>query len=175
MSKKKSKKPQRKTMKRSFRLQVAKHWIPKYDGKNIVKGYKKRFNVDLLCAATELEMLGIKVDSKYVEQLKIEEENRRKINEIKKMKKQEKEQFDLYPDSDEYFYFIAGYTDNGISYGITWEEYYLSKFYYIAGYKDNGEPYGITWEDFELSMPNEESNEKPDKSTIKESKTPFDE
>ena len=175
MSKKRSKKPRRKSMKRLSRLQAAKHWIPKYDGKNIVRGYKKRFNVDLLCAATELGMLGIKVDSKYVEQLKIEKENRRKINERKKMKKQEEEQFELYPDSDEYFYFIAGYTDNGFPYGITWEEYYLSKFYYIAGYKDNGEPYGITWEDFELSMPIEESNEKLDNCSIKESKTLFDE
>lgn len=25
-------------------------------------------------------------------------------------------------ESDEYFYFIAGYTSNGVPYGITWEQ-----------------------------------------------------
>lgn len=29
---------------------------------------------------------------------------------------------DEFMDQDGYFYFIAGYTDNGFPYGITWEQ-----------------------------------------------------
>lgn len=37
-----------------------------------------------------------------------------------KHKKQAPEQF--APDSDEHFAYIAGYTDGGAPYGVTWEE-----------------------------------------------------
>ena len=30
--------------------------------------------------------------------------------------------YDEYPDSDENFYYIAGYTSGGAPYGITWEQ-----------------------------------------------------
>lgn len=36
--------------------------------------------------------------------------------------KELQEQQDMYPDSDETFYYIAGYTSNGVPFGITWEE-----------------------------------------------------
>ena len=53
MSKSKNKKktsiPKRKRLKRKSRLLSAKSWIPRYTGKNIVKGYAKRFGADLLC------------------------------------------------------------------------------------------------------------------------------
>ena len=39
----------------------------------------------------------------------------------KKAKKQYEWENDLFTDSDENFYFIAGYT-GGFAYGITWEE-----------------------------------------------------
>ena len=69
MSKKKtSRTPRRKRMKRQNRLQAAKHWIPTYNGKNIIKGYRNWFGVDLLCAIQELKMLGVKLDGQYVHQ-----------------------------------------------------------------------------------------------------------
>ena len=41
-------------------------------------------------------------------------------------KKRKKSDMDIYDidnqESDEYFYFIAGYTSNGVPYGITWEQ-----------------------------------------------------
>ena len=42
----------------------------------------------------------------------------------KKNKKQKKQDTyeDLYPEQDENFYYIAGYTPGGAPYGITWEE-----------------------------------------------------
>jgi len=41
----------------------------------------------------------------------------------KKRKQSDIAVYDMYnKDSDEYFYYIAGYTSNGVAYGITWEE-----------------------------------------------------
>ena len=36
-----SKVPRDKRLKRPSRLQVARFWIPKYDGQNLVKGYRR--------------------------------------------------------------------------------------------------------------------------------------
>ena len=37
---------------------------------------------------------------------------------------QQRKEQELFPeDADEYFYYIAGYTDKGVPCGITWEEY----------------------------------------------------
>ena len=76
MKKKKKKKhksqslgPRAKRMKRSTRLDSAKHWLKEYNGKNLVRGYRNHFGVDLLCAAKELAMLGVKLDPAYVKQL----------------------------------------------------------------------------------------------------------
>ena len=41
----KSKCPRHKRMNRAERLQAAKHWLPKYEGKSIVRGYSKHFGV----------------------------------------------------------------------------------------------------------------------------------
>lgn len=46
--------PRRKRMKRSNRLQAAKHWVPTYNGKNIIRGYQNWFGVDFQCAVHEL-------------------------------------------------------------------------------------------------------------------------
>ena len=41
----------------------------------------------------------------------------------KKKKLLNKEIYDIdNEESDDYFYYIAGYTSNGVPYGITWEE-----------------------------------------------------
>lgn len=41
-------------------------------------------------------------------------------------KKRKQSDMDIYnidiQESDEYFYFIIGYTSNGVPYGITWEQ-----------------------------------------------------
>lgn len=171
--KKKSNTPRRKRMKRSARLQSAKNWISKYEGKNLVRGYKKYYGVDLLCAAAELEMLGIKIDQEYVKKLKQADENNQKVRERKRFEKQKEEEFDLSSESNEYFYFIAGETSGGLPYGITWEEYYASQFYYIGGYTNTGKPYGITWDEYESSMPKVEYREIYKRFMSKQS--PFDE
>src|SRR5678815_4127706 len=69
MAKKRSLPPRVKRMKRPARLQSARSWLPTYSGKNIVKGYRKHFAVDFVCAIKELEMLGVKIDPVHKQQL----------------------------------------------------------------------------------------------------------
>ena len=52
-------------MKRSSRLQVAEEWSKNYTGTKIVKGYSKWFGVDLICAITELRLVGVEVSEEY--------------------------------------------------------------------------------------------------------------
>jgi len=121
MANKNNRTPRRKRMQRSARLQSAKHWISTYNGGNIVKGYKKWFSVDLVCAIKELRMLGVTLDEQYV--LQALQSNENTIEDRQKKKAAKKQQLDdLLFDSDEHFYFIAGYTSGGCPYGITWEE-----------------------------------------------------
>ena len=118
MSKKKNK--SKMTSKRKDRLQAAKNWIKEYEGNNLVKGYRKRFKVDLLCAVKELETLGCKIDPGYKKQLELTVENKIKKNKEKKAKEESESLSDL--DSDDTFSFIAGYTSGGAAYGTSWEE-----------------------------------------------------
>ncbi|KAB2831864.1 MAG: hypothetical protein F9K48_11575 [Candidatus Brocadia sp.] len=106
-------------MNRARRLQSDRHWIPKYPGKNLVKGYRNHFGVDWLCAITELQMLGVNLDPSYVAKLKQFLDNHTKARKRKK-EDQAMDAFDTY--SNETFAYIAGYTPAGVPYGITWEE-----------------------------------------------------
>lgn len=44
------------------------------------------------------------------------------------MAKKKAQDVDIWEDSDEQFYFIAGYTSGGAAYGITWEEMALDPY-----------------------------------------------
>jgi len=122
MANKNNRTPRRKRMQRPGRLQSAKHWISTYSGGNIVKGYKKWFAVDLVCAIKELRMLGVKLDEQYVLQALNGHEHAIADRQKKKVAKKQELLDDLLFDSDEHYYFIAGYTSGGFPYGITWEE-----------------------------------------------------
>ncbi len=111
--------PRCKQMKRKARLQSAQHWIPKYEGKNLVHGYARHFGVDKLCAINELQILGLEISPEYIKQLKQTALNRQKQAEAHKLAKKEKELPERFPDSDETFYYIAGYTSGGAPYGVT--------------------------------------------------------
>ncbi len=120
--KKKNNTPRTKRMKKDARLQSAKSWISKYTGKNIAKGYMKRYAVDELRALLDLRELGMLISDERIIEARKKIENkviqRRKIKEKKKREELE----GLYSDSDETFYYIAGYTSGGFPYGITWDE-----------------------------------------------------
>lgn len=125
-NKKLSNTPGHKRLKRSGRLQAAKHWIQKYNGVNLIKGYSKHFGVDKLCAVRELEMIGYTFSDAYKQELtnaNIQMQLKtKKRNAAKKQKRQQLEEDFWNEDSDEIFAFIAGYTAGGAPYGITWEE-----------------------------------------------------
>ena len=118
---KKQQKPRlsrRKGMSRKSRLQAARAWIPAYTGKNLVRGYRKHFGVDLLCAIRELQLLGIKIEQSYIDAVKASIAE----NQKRKAEKKQKQRQNSTVISDERFAFIAGYTSWGFPYGITWEE-----------------------------------------------------
>ncbi len=116
--KKKSNKKSKRTLKRVDRLNCAKQWILEYTGKNIVRGYSKKFNVDLLCAVKELEILGYPVDPKYKKQL---EQSRLDLQRQREKRKLEKE-YENDIESDDIFAYIVGYTSGGAPYGVRWDE-----------------------------------------------------
>ncbi|WP_051331136.1 hypothetical protein [Aneurinibacillus terranovensis] len=118
---KKSSVPRHKRLNRASRLQAAKQWILNYNGKNIIRGYKNHFGVDLACALHELEMLGIQLSADYINQIKRSEEARLQNRQKHKLIKQ-KTFVEQLPGSDDVYYFIAGYTENEFSYGITWDD-----------------------------------------------------
>ena len=120
--KKKSNTPRHKRMKRPQRLQAAEHWIPKYNGKNLVKGYSKHFGVNRLCAVMELEMLGYTYSESYKQQLKDVEMQKQRDAEKRKARKQEQMEDEWDDFSDDTFAYIAGYTSGGAAFGVTWEE-----------------------------------------------------
>ncbi|OEF97212.1 hypothetical protein [Desulfuribacillus alkaliarsenatis] len=91
---KKSNTPRHKRLNRKSRLQAAKTWITKYNGKNLVRGYSKHFAVDLLCAAKELELLGYEVKKEYIEKLKIDLEYRVKKKQERKNRMLENQEAD---------------------------------------------------------------------------------
>ncbi|MDO9535739.1 MAG: hypothetical protein Q7J85_10525 [Bacillota bacterium] len=112
--------PRHKRLSRQARLQVGKKFIEQYQGKKLIAGYRKWFAVSSLCAAIELKMLGQDISDQLIEQYRNEEAKKAECRTMKKAKTMEEER----PfESDYYFSYIAGYTSNGVPYGITWEEW----------------------------------------------------
>ena len=122
MAKKRINTPRRKRMSRQGRLQSGVQWLHKYKGKNTIRSYSKWYGVSEVCAILELRMLGLKIDCERLEKAKRTEENKAKLKVEIKSKKQERDHQERYEDSDETFYFIAGYTPGGFPYGVTWDE-----------------------------------------------------
>ena len=110
-----------KRMKQPGRLQSAKSWLPTYKGKNILQGYRKQYGVDLLCAICELEILGIVLKPEYIKAIKQSVKGRILAKKRKKIEKQREFEGVYGVDHDEYFSFIAGYTEGGAAYGVPWE------------------------------------------------------
>jgi hypothetical protein len=112
--------PRRKRMNRQARLESARRWLMKFSGKNVVRSYANWFGVDLLCAAKELSLCGVAVDQAYVAQLETTFASR--SNRRQKQPIAEPQPVGYGVDWDENFAYIAGRTEAGFPYGITWEE-----------------------------------------------------
>ena len=118
--------PRRKRMKRAARLASARHWLPTYEGKNIVRGYARWFGVGLECALNEVQLLGVAVDPDYVQRLRETMRQRVRSKPHKEPTAKEPTAPDV-PDGygsewDDEFAYLAGFTSSGAPYGITWEE-----------------------------------------------------
>ncbi len=116
--------PRRLRMNRAARLESAKHWLPTYTGRDVVKGYRNWYGVSTVCAIIELRQLGIKVDEQRLSQAKRTEESKAQQRARKRKERAEKltaEDASLI-ESDQNFAYIAGYTEWGFPYGVTWEE-----------------------------------------------------
>src|SRR5688500_9702655 len=66
MARRKSSKPRRWRFNRKQRLAAARAWLEEFSGKNLVRGYRNQFRVDVECAVLELELLSVKLDPVYV-------------------------------------------------------------------------------------------------------------
>jgi hypothetical protein len=110
-----------KALNRKKRLKLAPQWLSDYTGKNMVRGYARHFFVDLICAITELRMLCYQVPDEYELAVKRSIADR---SLQRKKKREAKAAATNPPDdaSDGEFTFIAGYTSNGVPYGIRREE-----------------------------------------------------
>lgn len=107
-------------MDRRGRLQSATEWVKKYEGKNMIISYAKWFGIDMTCAMTELEKLGITYSEKRKTQITKAEENRKhQKNLLKEKRKQKNNRNDEDIESNGIFAYIAGYTDSGVPFGIT--------------------------------------------------------
>ena len=113
----------RKRFKREQRLQSAKSWLPTYEGKNVFRGYRKRYGVDWPTALRELEMLGVEVDPAYREQVLRTVQEQAKARQRRQLEKAAEIESVLQIEQDEHFAFIVGYTPDGAPYGITWEQW----------------------------------------------------
>jgi hypothetical protein len=111
-------------MNRGARLSSARHWLAtqkKRTPVQIAKSYRKRYGVDWPCAIRELALLGVSIDPGWVEQLN------RSLEGHHQERARRKAARNLNPnsfggDSDSSFAYIAGYTENGIPFGVTWDE-----------------------------------------------------
>src|SRR5262245_59847156 len=109
--------PRAKRMRRPARLQSARSWLEKYPGKNVVRGYRKRFGVDLVCAYKELQILGIKFDPSVVaaslESAAVAAAARRRKKAARAQREQVSPYGQMYVDYDDNFAYIAGFTSWG--------------------------------------------------------------
>ena len=95
-------------MTRRGRLDVARGWLSKYPGRNVVRGYAKWFGVDLGCALKELQMLGVVPCPVYVARLRTTLQNPPRVAASAQEHGAIPEDYGVVWDDD--FQYIAGFT-----------------------------------------------------------------
>ena len=112
----------RNTPNKEYRLRSAKKWIKTYSGKDLIKGYSKKYLVDKICAVKELRSIGVVISEEYEKQLHRSLGSLRQHRIAVKLKKEkELNALDEF-DSDGNFAMIIGYTSGGYPYGVPHEE-----------------------------------------------------
>ena len=112
--------PRRKRMTQKQRLESAKStlWIEKYSGKNPVQGYRRWFGVDLLCAISELKMLGLKINPDYEVQIRKSVTQTALQRHAQKLAKSNPEPECYLSEWESEYAYVAGYTSGGAPYGV---------------------------------------------------------
>jgi hypothetical protein len=106
-------------LKRPARLDSARAWLPKYEGKKIVRSYRKRYGVDLLCAIAELQMLEVPLHPTYVDRVRTTVDN-----EIKRRAAHKKApSTDHFVEVDSAFAYLVGRTEGSAAFGVALEEW----------------------------------------------------
>ena len=114
----------RKRFRRSQRRQSARSWLDTYDGKNVVKAYRKRYGVDWPTAFEELALLGVEIDPAYKEAVLRTVQREIDVRREKQRRRQAgRERAVRGWDQDDRFAVIIGHTSGGAPYGLTWEEW----------------------------------------------------
>ena len=132
-------KQMKKNMPQNIRLDKAKTWLETYSGDNILKAYRKKFAVDRLDAIKELQILGMEFSDDVVQKEKQAVEAHQQHIRNRKAKRMatqsaKSSSVGLHPNSDDNFFFIAGYTSGGAPYGVTWAEMGLEPY---EGYRED--------------------------------------
>jgi len=96
------------------RLRMAKDWLPTYNGTKIVKGYRKKFAVDILTAISDLQELGVQLDPAYITAATAGETRKREQAQEKKQEKlMEQHGLELmYDEMGVWDYIYNGYNDD---------------------------------------------------------------
>ena len=118
--------PRRRRLRRQGRLQSAKAWLVTQQGRTpaqIGSSYRKWYGVDWPCAIQELTQLGVVFDPKWVAQLTRSLDGARRARATQRAARTSQSDADFPEDSDERFAYTAGYTPNGLPFGVTWEEW----------------------------------------------------
>ena len=137
LSKNKTNSPRRKIYKKDQRLENAKtKWLPTATAKSLPKSYSKWYGVDMRCAINELEILGYIFSDEFKQQVNSNVENRGK--EKRRRKEKRESAYDISFDQDEAFSFIAGYTENGAPFGITYEKEEVLSSKMVSSFKIDG-------------------------------------
>jgi len=118
--------PRRLRMNRQGRLQSAKAWLETQKGRTaaqVGKACCRWYGLDWPCAIRELTQLGVVFDPEWVAQLKQSLEGHYRARAARRAARRSQSDADFTEDSNEHFAYIAGYTENGVPFGVTWEEW----------------------------------------------------
>ena len=106
--------------KRKERMKQARKLISSFKGDNLIQAYREKFRVDTLTAVRELGELGVLTKERIDEETRTEERRIRRV--CRERYERNTPLYERFPDSDDRYFFIAGYTSGGAPYGLTWEE-----------------------------------------------------
>jgi hypothetical protein len=123
MAQKRPNQPKRWGLKRPGRLASARGWVAGFTGLHLIRAYAKRYRVDELCAAVELQILGAPIEASQIEAIREKNERRAACRKQQREAALQKQQREWDVDSDDTFAYIAGYTSAGAPYGVTWDEW----------------------------------------------------